>query len=143
MMRANPNSSLFGASWDFIPANRALAIQSNDSYGQGSGGWMDIFKYTAQVGSNNKTAMGKYTKSANQHFKIRPNNIFTLAEIKFINQYSATFTRSSKYKVVRAYTNENYINKDHDFSFDDIVNETTYFKEKFVILISIYQYLRD
>ncbi|MCT4237050.1 hypothetical protein HZP42_11695 [Elizabethkingia anophelis] len=130
MMRANLNSSLFGASWDFIPANGALAIQSNDSYGQGSGGWMDIFKYTAQVGSNNKTAMGKYTKSANQHFKIRPNNIFTLAEIKFINQYSATFTRSSKYKVVRAYTNENYINKDHDFSFDDIVNETTYFKEK-------------
>lgn len=129
MMRTNPNSSLFGASWDFIPANGALAIQSNDSYGQGPGGWMDIFKYTTQVGSNNKTTMGKYTKSANQHFKIRPNNIFTLSEIKFINQYSAKFARSSKYKVVRAYTNESYINKDYDLSFDDIVNETTYFKE--------------
>jgi hypothetical protein len=90
---------------DFIPANGALAIQSNDSYGQGARG-MDIFKYTAQVGSNNKTAMGKYTKSATNILRLDLIIFFTLAEIKFINQYSATFTRSSKYKVVRAYTNE-------------------------------------
>jgi len=129
MVRSNSNSSLFGASWDFLPANGALAIQSNDIIGQGPNGWMDIFKYTTQVGSNNKTSMGKYTKSANQQFKIRPMATFTLQSVKFINDYSASLTSTSKYKVVRAFTNDSYTYKPYDFLFDDVINEQSYFRE--------------
>lgn len=92
-------------------------------------GWMDIFKYTTQVGSNNKTSMGKYTKSANQQFKIRPMATFTLQSVKFINDYSASFTSKSKYKVVRAFTNDSYTYKPYDFLFDDVINEQSYFRE--------------
>ncbi|MGY5254938.1 hypothetical protein [Sphingobacterium spiritivorum] len=129
MLRSNSNSSLFGASLDFIPAKGYFAIQSNDILGQGPGGWMDIFKYTAQVGSNNKTTMGKYTQSTNQHFKIRPDANFTLQSIRFINDYSATLTPASRYNVVRAFTNDSYTNKPYDFLFDEVVNESSYFGE--------------
>lgn len=129
--RNDNTGSLFGASWDFVPANGNLAIQSQDVIGQGSSGhWMDIFNYTSEVGSNNKTSMAQYTKLAKQHFKINPSTTFTMTKVKYVNEYSAKITNTSKHLVKEPYTNNLSSYKEHTMFLKGNVDASSNFKEK-------------
>lgn len=132
LITKNDNTgSLFGASWDFVPANGSLAIQSQDIIGQGSSGhWMDIFNYTTEVGANNKTSMSQYTKLAKQHFKITPSTTFTMTKVKYVNEYSARITNNSRHLVKEAYTNNLSSYKEHTMFLNDNVYASSNFKEK-------------
>jgi hypothetical protein len=93
MARAADGGSMWGASWDFIPAaNGFVVIQSTDVFGQGNSGvWWDMFNYTTQVGANNRTSMARYEQLPRQHFKIVPagSGWYFLSDIKYVNQWSA------------------------------------------------------
>ena len=49
--------------------------------------------------------------------------------MKFVNEYSAKITNTSKEKVTKPYTNDSYVFEDCDLFFDDEVKENSYFKE--------------
>lgn len=140
MTKKEDTGSVFGASWDLKAATNSpgyMIIENQDLVGQGTGGWGDIYYYVAQMGSDNKTSLGKYTQNAKQEFAISPVDSFELKEIKYINEYSARATPRTNLEVKASYTNTKTSRVDYDMPITPTVNENSNYYERKTIAFGI------
>lgn len=130
------NTSTEGAmiSWNFLPASNnpgCYFIQNEMYIGQGSSGSLwDIFNYVVEVKSENSVGFSKYSQKIAQEFIIRPDVPFTLKNVEFINQNSATITQRENLAIQIATTNSSPQSKRENLEFEKIVEETSCFEEE-------------
>lgn len=124
LVHKDDTGSLYNASWDFIQSPNYpgyYAIESQSYLGQSdpNNPW-SIFYHVLEVKDKNLVRYGQYTKKAQQEFAIKPDAVFTLKNIEYVNPYNAKVTRLNDISIVRSRKNPDNRIITHDFVFDSI-----------------------
>lgn len=109
LVHNDESGSLYNASWDFIPSPGYpgyFAIESQSYIGQSdpNNPW-SIFYHVLEVKDKNLVRYSQYTQKSQQEFTIKPDAIFTLKNVEFINAYNAKVTRKADFPIKVSYTN--------------------------------------